>query len=67
MLQQSPRPQSLADVKRDFQVVGIDDGARAIDELVQLVRQHAGSDTVPIACMQIERLGAEKPLGCAGL
>ena len=24
------------------------------------------SDTVPIACMQIERLGAEKPLGCPG-
>ena len=64
-----PRAETVPDAKFKAArcLVELGEGARAIDELVQLVRQHAGSDTVPIACMQIERLGAEKPLGCAGL
>jgi hypothetical protein len=28
------------------------------------VREHPDADTLSIACMQIEKLGAEKPLGC---
>ena len=47
-------------------LVELCDGSGAIDELVRLVREHPRSDTVPIACMQIERLGGEKPLGCPG-
>jgi len=45
-------------------LVELGDGSRAVDELTRLIREHPTSDTVPIACMQIERLGAEKPLGC---
>ena len=47
-------------------LVELGEGGRAVDELVRLVREHPSSDTVPIACLQIERLGAEKPLGCPG-
>ena len=40
---------------------------RAQDELARLVRQHPRSNAAPIACMQIEKMGGEKPLGCPGI
>jgi tol-pal system protein YbgF len=63
-----PRVETVPDAKFKAArcLVELGDGGRAVDELVRLVREHPGSDTVPIACMQIERLGAEKPLGCSG-
>jgi len=47
-------------------LVEIGDGARAIEELVRLVREHPDAETLPIACLQIEQLGGQKPLGCPG-
>ncbi len=47
-------------------LVELGDDAGAVEELVGLVREHPLSDTVPIACLQIERLGADKPAGCPG-
>ena len=53
-------------VKAARALVELGDGPGAIEELTRLVFDHPLSDTVPIACLQIERLGAEKPLGCPG-
>jgi tol-pal system protein YbgF len=63
-----PQAETVADAKFKAArcLVELGDGARAVDELVRLVREHPRSETVPIACMQIERLGAELPLGCPG-
>jgi tol-pal system protein YbgF len=63
-----PRAETVADAKFKAArcLVEMGDGARAVEELVRLVQEHPQADTVPIACMQIEQLGAEKPLGCPG-
>ncbi len=45
-------------------LVEMGDGAQAIDELIDLVRERSTSDTVPIACLQIERLGGIPPAEC---
>ena len=47
-------------------LIELGEGARAIGELIRLVTDHPRSNTTPIACMQIERLGGEKPIGCPG-
>ena len=47
-------------------LIELGEGAQAISELIRLVTDHPSSNAVPIACMQIERLGGEKPAGCPG-
>ena len=39
---------------------------RAGSELARLVRRHPRSNAASIACLQIDRMGGEKPLGCPG-
>ena len=66
--QRYPRSEMIPDsaFKAARCLIGLGDGTRAIDELIRLVQAHPRSNTAPIACMQIERLGGEKPIGCPG-
>ena len=63
-----PRSQMVPDAvfKAARCLIELGEGAQAISELIRLVNNHPSSNAVPIACMQIERLGGEKPIGCPG-
>jgi len=63
-----PRAETVPDAlfKAARCLVELGDSPGAIAELTRLVREHPRADALSIACLQIERLGGEKPLGCPG-